>query len=452
MKHLAAKPRSARAEKRVAADCCADAMHKVIRAKFEKVPEHRPGEVDVILADALMTGFAVFSLKDPTLAAFDRRRRVEHNLGTVYGIGTILCDSQLRERLDGVEPKSLRAAFNALLRMLERNGILEQYEFMNGCLLMAMDGTGTFSSCCLHSEECLVKEDKATGKKTYYRQMLQAAFIMPGGKAVIPLPPEMIIKQDGQAKNDCERNAARRFLEWFRSEYPELKVIVTEDALSPNAPHLRDLKRLHCSYILGVKPGDHTFLFDYIEAARREKLTTEFEMADPDEPEVIHRFSYLNKIPINASNLDVEVNFIEYWESGPSGTKHFSWVTDIWIKKKNAHAIMRGGRARWKIENETFNTLKNQDYHLGHNYGLGKKHLSTVFSVLMVLAFLVDQIQQLCCPLFQATLKKIGPKRALWEAMREVFRRFRLDSMEMLYRALLHGIKFQRPEILNDTS
>ena len=64
--------------------------------------------------------------------------------------------------------------------------------------------------------------------------------------------------------------------------------------------------------------------------------------------------------------------------------------------------MVRGGRARWKIENETFNTLKNQGYQFGHNFGHGKQNLSTIFVMLMMLAFLVDQTQELCCPLFQA--------------------------------------------------
>ena len=98
---------------------------------------------------------------------------------------------------------------------------------------------------------------------------------------------------------------------------------------------------------------------------------------------------------------------------------------------------MRGGRARWKIENETFNTLKNQGYHFGHNYGLGKKHLSAIFAMLMMLAFLVDQTQQLCCALFRSVWKKSGSKKALWENMRSLFKCFKVDSMEMLYSALL---------------
>ena len=70
---------------------------------------------------------------------------------------------------------------------------------------------------------------------------------------------------------------------------------------------------------------------------------------------------------------------------------HFSWVTDFTITKDNMFKIMRGGRARWEIANETFNTLKNQGYNFGHNYGLGKKNLSMIFVMLMMLAFLVDQ-------------------------------------------------------------
>jgi hypothetical protein len=114
---------------------------------------------------------------------------------------------------------------------------------------------------------------------------------------------------------------------------------------------------------------------------------------------------------------------------------------------------MLGGRKRWKIENETFNTLKNQGYHFEHNYGLGKKHLAEVFAILTVLAFLIDQVQQLCCCLFQAAWKKLGSKKALWEAIRAYFKSFLVQSMEEIYEALIYGIK-QQPlsDLINDTS
>ena len=105
---------------------------------------------------------------------------------------------------------------------------------------------------------------------------------------------------------------------------------------------------------------------------------------------------------------DVRVNFIEYWELGPDQVQHFSWVTDLRVSKRNVYKLMRGGRARWKIENETFNTLKNQGYNFEHNYGHGEQHLSVVFAMLMMLAFLVDQTQQLCCALFPSRLGQAG--------------------------------------------
>ena len=98
-----------------------------------------------------------------------------------------------------------------------------------------------------------------------------------------------------------------------------------------------------------------------------------------------------------------------------------SWVTNLVLTKENVYQIMRGGRTRWKIENETFNTLKNQGYNFEHNFGHGCENLSTVFALLMMLAFLVDQIQQIACPLFRAAWKEMGSKRALWEAIRALF-------------------------------
>jgi hypothetical protein len=105
--------------------------------------------------------------------------------------------------------------------------------------------------------------------------------------------------------------------------------------------------------------------------------------------------------------------------------------------------IMRGGRARWKVENETFNTLKNQGYHFEHNFGHGQNHLSVVFAVLMMLAFLVDQIQQLGDALFQAVLKKKKRLIRVRERMRALFDTLDFQSMAELYQAILYGYRVQ---------
>src|SRR5260370_11733147 len=101
---------------------------------------------------------------------------------------------------------------------------------------------------------------------------------------------------------------------------------------------------------------------------------------------------------------------------------------------------MRAGRARWKIENETFNTLKNQGYHFEHNYGHGEQNLSVVFAMLMMLAFLVDQTQQLCCALFQALWSNLGSKRLLWVRIRTLSYDNTLDPFITLHQPLLHTL------------
>ena len=421
----------------------ADALFKGVHRSFSRIEDHRTGEVDITLPDALMSGFAMFSLKDPSLLAFDERRGVDDNLRSIYQIEQAPCDTYMRTILDEVDPEAIRASFKDVFRQLQRGKGLEPMVFMRGCYLLSLDGTGFFSSKKLHSDSCMEKVNKKTGEVTYYQQMMGAAIVHPDFKEVIPFAPEPIIKQDGQAKNDCERNAAKRFFDKLEEDHPRLPLIITEDGLSSNAPHVKEIEKHGWHYILGVKPGDHAFLFKQVEAARQNTLSTEFEYVDPNKPEVIHRFSFINQLALNASNQDVLVNFVEYWEIKPNKTQHLSWITDFTVTENNVFQIMRGGRARWKIENETFNTLKNQGYHFEHNYGLGKKNLSVVFAMLMMLAFQVDQVQQLCCALFQSVWHKLGSKRALWEQMRSVFKYFLFDSMAALYKALLCGIKVQ---------
>ena len=127
-------------------------------------------------------------------------------------------------------------------------------------------------------------------------------------------------------------------------------------------------------------------------------------------------------------------------------------MTDLWGNTRTVFHLMRGGRARWKIENETFNTLKNQGYNFDHNYGHGEQNLSVVLAVLMMLAFLVDQTQQLCCALFRAVWEKLGSKRLLWERIRALFFDDALESMRQLLEALFDGLKKSAPQFDVDSS
>jgi hypothetical protein len=427
----------------------ADALLSKLRSSFGDITDHRSGEVDISLSDALMSAFAMFSLKAPSLLAFDKER-TEDNLQRVYGLEHVPCDTSMREILDPVDPESLRPLFKRVFGALQRGKALEEMVFVEGHYLLALDGTGYFSSQQIHCESCLETHHR-NGTITYRHQMLGAALIHPDRREVIPLMPEPIIKQDGTEKNDCERNAAKRFMVKLRQDHPHLKVIVTEDSLSSNAPHIEVLQDHNLHYILGVKEGDHAYLFEQVAAAEQAGRVTYYDRDDPT-TDSHHRFRFASAMPLNESNADLRVNFLECWEWSQDKVQHFSWVTDLRVNKGTVYQLMRGGRARWRIENETFNTLKNQGYHFEHNFGHGYQHLSVVFAVLLMLAFLVDQVQQLCCPLFQAAWAKWGSKRLLWEKMRALFYDYALDSMQHLFEALVYGFKKSVPILDFDSS
>lgn len=425
----------------------ANGLLKTVKKAFKQIPDHRPLNVKIPLDDALMSGLALFSLKDPSLLAFDERRQNPQNLKRVYDIKHIPSDTQMRTILDQVNPENIRPLFKQLVQQLQRGKELEKMQYMGKYYILSIDGTGYFKSEKVHCANCLEKHYKKSGKTSYAHQLLGGAIVHPERREVIPLAPEPIIKQDGTTKNDCERNAAKRFLAKLRQDYPRLPFIVVEDALSANAPHIRELMHHDLRFVLGVKPGDHKHLFNHITRANERGEVTHYEFKEAG---VHHRFRFLNDVPLNASNEDVRVNFIEYWQTKKGKVRHFSWVTDIPVTEDNVYLLMRIARARWKIENETFNTLKNQGYHFEHNFGHGHQHLSTVFAFLMMLAFAIDQVQQLSCQLFQAAWAKARSKRALWEKLRSLFNELPMDSMEMIWRAIAFGFHVERV-IIYDT-
>jgi hypothetical protein len=409
-----------------------------IRRCFAAVPDPRGPRHDIALEDALMAGLAVFGLKYPSLLQFDEAAGeavIRHNLRTLYGVVRAPCDTQLRKILDPLDPIQLRPAFRAVHRVLQRHKALEAYRYFDGHSLVSVDGTGQFASTAIHCPECGVK--LSGGQEHYYHQLLGAVLVHPSLKTVLPLAAEPITRQDGARKNDCERNAAKRLLGALREAYPQLKLIVVEDSLAANGPHLELLQALNLRSIIGVKPGDHAALFEAVQARLRAGQCQELEATDTHG--VVHGYRWVNDVPLNHSHPELRVNVLEYWEIDGDTERLWTWITDLPLSAETVEPIMRGGRARWKIENETFNTLKTQGYALEHNYGHGQQHLASVFALLMLLAFLVDQAQELGCRLFQAARAHFHSRTSLWARLRALFSEFYIPDWTMVWEAIATG-------------
>lgn len=414
-------------------------VHDVFKGIPDQYVNENESKPNITLSDCLMSGLALFSLKYSSLLQFDRDSQeggcIHNNLKTLFNVNQTPRDTYMRERLDEIDPKHLREAFTKLFAQLQRGKGLEKYAFLDKYYLMSGDGTGYFSSKNINCKDCCTKRHK-DGSVSYYHQMMSAVIVHPDYPTVIPLCPEPINNSDGSDKNDCERIASERLYRHVRREHPHLPLIVTEDALGSNGPHIKLLKELDMRFILVVKPDGNKSIFEYLKGIQCQECVKKDE-------EYQYTIKYINSIPLNDSHHDLNVNFIEIWVHDNSGNLkyHNSWVTDILITASNAYRLCQGGRAKWKIENETFNTLKNQGYHFEHNFGHGFKHLSTNFALLMFLAFLIDQIQQSCCGMFQAALAKMGSKTRLWSRMKAYFITLHIDSWEEFWQGIAFGIE-----------
>lgn len=413
-------------------------MLRAVRECFDRVPDPIDAR-DFSLSDCLMSGLAVFSLKIPSLLQFDTQVRggedpvKARNLRSLFGVEKVPSDTRMRERLDEVDPRGLRRCFKSIHAALQRGKVLEGWTVFGGHLLISVDGTGHHSSHKVSCKRCCVKNHR-DGSKTYYHQALGAAIVHPDHAEVFPLAPEPIRNEDGTQKNDCERNASKRLIEDLRREHPHMKAVIVEDGLASNGPHIMLLKEKDLRFILGAKPGDHELLFSWFETSDTKQA---WERRD-GKTGIVHRFEWDHDLPLNDANFGLRVNMLKCEETDTKGqTKTFSWVTDLPLDRDTVMSVMRCGRRRWAIENETFQTLKARDaYRFEHNFGHGKNHLSDVFATLAMLAFLIDQVQRHCCPLFGRAHKHQKRILYLWNRMRELVGTFVFPDWKTLYRAL----------------
>ena len=415
------------------------------------------------LRDCLMSGLAVYHVKSPSLLDFDQKTRgkdadptVVYNLKTLFGVKKAPSDTCLRERLDPVDPSHFRDAFKAVFTNFQRSKGLEHFTVLGDHYLMALDGTGYYSSNKVCCSSCCVKTYR-NGTKSYYHQMMAGALVHPKIKTVIPFAPEMITRKDGEAKNDCERNAAKRFITAFREDHPHLKTIVVEDGLASNAPHIRHLQKHDLRFILGAREGDHKALYNWVDTHPDTQALSRRERTSKGV--ITHQFRWLNNVPLNDSNSNLEVNVLFYSETKPIGKKQdnevkttkWGWVSDLPLNETTVMPMMRAARSRWRIENENFKVLKSEagnGYRLEHSYGHGKYNLASVMANLCLLDFLVEQVVAQCCGLFQQALKKKKRKKYLWEAMRMLFTLVKINSWETYYRLLIEPRQMIEGEML----
>lgn len=409
-----------------------------ISKSFTQIKDHRKGSVSYSLHDTLMAGLAVFCLKDPSLLSFmENYVSRKENLEEIFKIKEIPSENGLRKILDRVDPMALLPSFQHLFEHLEKEGFLSQRALLSGHYILSVDGTGTFASNEVSCSKCLSKKLK-NGTVQYHHQLLAASLVKPGEKTVFPVFGEAITRQDGSNKNDCERNACKRLLPNLRKVLPEKKLLILLDALYADGPTIKALKEQSMSFFIVIKEG---YVLEQIKKLRSKgKL---IEQKGHLNENTTFSAKWANSLTLNGANQEIQVHYLEYEEFDLRKQKvvySCKWISDLEPSKDNFKQFVAAARSRWKIENETFNTLKNRGYNLEHNYGHGQYNLATNFALLTLLAFFVDQIMQAFDEHFELALEQAKTLRDLRQKVRVLFDFIPAVSMNFIYQIIARKI------------
>ncbi len=369
-----------------------------------------------------MGALAMFCFQDASLLQFMQRVKaptMAANLRNIWALGSIPSDTQMRTVMDEIDPQEFEGVFTSFFRLLQRGKHLEQYRVLGTYYLCAIDGSEYFSSDHIGCPSCLQRKVKKKGGDTlqFSHQIVQAALVHPKLSPVIPLPPEAVRNTDGSEKQDCETNAAKRLLEKIKKAHPKLPLIIVGDGLYSKQPMIESTTSSGMHYVFTCKPDDHKILVEWVDGLRLLHEVTHMEHVDRKGR--THVYEWACGVPLNGTKDARLVNYFEYWlKEGQRVGYHSSWVTDLPLDDECIEEMVRIARSRWAIENEVFNTVKNQGYHIEHNYGHGVRNLSFNFFLLNMLAFFLHQIFELTDRTYQWLRKHLGSKKNLWDHLR----------------------------------
>ena len=383
-----------------------------------RLPDDRRGQnIQYTMRDIGMAVFSLFFMQCPSFLHFQREwveRNGRSNAHTLFGLHKIPCDNHIRKKLDGVPSNHFDDVFYHVINDIDSNHGLQTMRRLDDRLLIALDGSEYFSSYQVHCKNCSTRK-RSDGRTQYYHQVLAATVVAPGQSKVIPLAPEFIYPQDGHKKQDCERQAAKRWLAQQGPQVVNLNPIYLADDLYACQPIVKAILDAQGSFILNCKPSSHSTLYEFIHDPKTCQQTR-----GTGSRKRTYRYRWTHEVPLRDGSDALNVNWLEIEIVNPQGkvTYRNAFVTDLDVNEDNIADLAAAGRARWKIENETFNVLKHKGYHFEHNFGHGKKTLASVLVVLNLLAFALHTAGDLIETAWRVARARAGTRIGLFQALR----------------------------------
>jgi len=347
-----------------------------------------------------------------------------------------------------VPAHNIFSVFTYIIDGLTDLGYLNAFRSYNDNLLCALDATQYFSSKTIHCQNCSTKEHK-DGSKTYSHSAITPVFVAPGKKQVISLPPEFITPQDGHDKQDCENVAAKRWLNQYAPTYKALGITILGDDLYCKQP-ICDLILDHgLCFILVCKPDSHKTLYQWLkELDAMGAVETVVEKRWTGKEYHIDTYRFVNQLPLRDGQDALQVNWCELTTTSSTGKRIYknAFATHFKISKNNVKQIVADGRSRWKIENENNNVLKTKGYHLEHNFGHGKNHLSSLLLTFNLLAFLFHTVLEMMDSKYAQIRQDLPTRKTFFDDIRALTRYIYFDSWDEMLAFMAKGLELDIPD------
>ncbi len=420
------------------------------RKRWANLPDHRKPNNNqrYTLADGALSAFGVFFMQSPSFLAHQRllqRNKGRNNARSLFQVTEIPSDTQIRNLLDPLSPAAFAADFWYVLDEMRRQQQILRFRNDLDTYAIALDGVHFFSSEKISCPQCLIRTDRA-GVEHFYHSAVTPVFVKPETAQVLPLPPEFIVPQDGQEKQDCERNASKRWLERYQGHFPAHSVTYLGDDLYANQPLCQLLSETYQQFFIFVcKPESHAGLYQWLGFLEKNgTLETLAQRHWNGKRGELWRYRFAIQVPLRNGNDALLVNWFElvitHEQTGEILYRN-SFVTNHPVTPANLATLVQVGRTRWKIENENNNTLKTKGYHFEHNFGHGSHDLANVLATLNILAFLLHTVQELLSPAYQRLRQALGARKTFFNDLRALTRYMVFDSWDDLLRFMEEGLE-----------
>ena len=417
-----------------------------IRSTFNALPDCRKqgNNQKYAVEDAALSAFSVFFTQSPSFLDYQRRMQKLHNRNnaqSIFGVHQIPSTSQIRNLLDPIAPETLYPLLAEAGDKLYAQGCLEPFISLGGTLLVALDGTDSFCSEKI-SCPCCTRQTLKNGKTLYRHTVVTPVIVAPGQSRVVPLPPEFVSAQDGQEKQDCELAAAKRWLTTWGAHYAPRGITLLGDDLYCHQPFCEAIKQQQMDFLFVCKPDSHALLYEWVaDFTRTGEVRTLEKSRWNGKQRLTERYRYSNQVPLRNSDDALLVNWCEVTITNAKQELVYrnAWATSHAIDEYNVVQIVAAGRARWKIENENNNVLKNHGYHFDHNFAHGKQHLSNFLATLNLLAFLAHTALEWLDDTYRDVRSSAPSRRTFFENLRTLLQFIPFDNWQHLMQFMLNG-------------